>query len=284
MNQNILYKIALILFLLINNFEKDYIRSSIKNNYKTKTNSSIVKIFIMTHKDFDCEIYNPIYNIVADDKKQLKKNYNLDILYASQSTLYNKKRAYSEMSKLYFIYELYKNATISSKYIGLNHYRRYFDFCNNIPNLDNIFENHDVILSRKIKMNLNTRDHYCKNHIFQNFDEIIDIIKEIKPEYYKTAIKASKEKQNYYFNLFIMKKYDFYNYCKFMYDILFEFDKRHNFSSDEDILNYSCKYFNNREEYYYQSRVESFLSERISNIFFKQYFKKIKHCGVKYYS
>ena len=63
----------------------------------------------MTHKDFDCEIYNPIYNIVADDKKQLKKNYNLDILYASQSTLYNKKRAYGEMSKLYFIYQLYVN-------------------------------------------------------------------------------------------------------------------------------------------------------------------------------
>ena len=125
--------------------------------------------------------------------------------------------------KLYFIYELYKNATISSKYIGLNHYRRYFDFCNNIPNLDNIFENHDVILSRKIKTSLNNRDHYCKNHICQDFDEIIDIIKEIKPEYYKTAIKTSKEKQNYYFNLFIMKKYDFYNYCKFMYDILFEF-------------------------------------------------------------
>ena len=80
-----------------------------------------------------------------------------------------------------------------------------------------------------------------------------------------------------------MKKYDFYNYCKFMYDILFEFDKRHNFSSDDDILNYSMKYFYNREEYYYQSRLEGFLSERISNIFFKQYFKKIKHCGVKCY-
>ena len=44
--------------------------------------------------------------IVADDKSQLKNKYNLNILYAKKSKLYKMKRAYCEMAKIYYIYEL----------------------------------------------------------------------------------------------------------------------------------------------------------------------------------
>ena len=40
------------------------------------------------------------------------------------------------------------------KYIGLNHYRRYLKFLNNIPNLDKIFENYDIILNKKLILRL----------------------------------------------------------------------------------------------------------------------------------
>ena len=56
------------------------------------------------------------------------------------------KTTYSEMSKLYYIYQLYKKGIISSKYVGINHYRRYFTFTDNIPNLDEIFKKYDSII------------------------------------------------------------------------------------------------------------------------------------------
>ena len=86
----------------------------------------------------------------------------------------------------------------------------------------------------------------------------------------------------YICNLFIMKTKDFYNYCKFMFDILFEFDKRNNFTSDKEVLNYTKRlYYNNISESNYQSRIEGFLSERLSNIFYAKNFKKIKTFNMK---
>ena len=65
---------------------------------------------------------------------------------------------------------------------------------------------------------------YCRYMFCKNYDEIIDIIKDIKPEYYETAFQTKKLKTIYCCNLFIMKKEDFFNYCEFMFDVLFEFD------------------------------------------------------------
>ena len=279
--QIIIIKIILMLSLITNNIENDnFVYKKIYNYQKFQTNSSLLKIFIMTHKDFDNARNNPIYNIVADDKSQLKNNYSLNIIYANEGNLYNKKKAYSEISKLYFIYQLYKKGKMTSKYIGLNHYRRYFIFGDNVPYLENLFKNYDVILNKQYHLKKSIRKQYCKIHICKNYDEILNIIKETKPEYYKTAKRTSKERKLYICNLFIMKKEDFFKYCKFMFDILFEFDKRNNLTSDDDVLNYSKNYYNNSVDFDYQSRLQSFLSERISNIFFKHHFKRIKEFDI----
>ena len=105
---------------------------------------------------------------------------------------------------------------------------------------------------------------------------MLDIIKKIKPDYYKTAIKTSKERKIYFCNLFIMKKEDFFKYCEFLFDILFEFDKRNNFTSDNDVINYLKSIYNDSDKISYQTRIQGFLSERISNIFFRHNFKRIK--------
>ena len=105
---------------------------------------------------------------------------------------------------------------------------------------------------------------------------MLDIIKDNKPEYYEAAKKVSALKKIYYCNIFIMKKLDFYKYCKFIFDILFEIDKRHNFTSDKDVLKYTKKYFNGSRKYYRQARLQGFLAERVSNIFYYKNFKKIK--------
>ena len=193
-----------------------------------------------------------------------------------KSKLYKMKRAYCEMAIIYYIYELYKTGKLSSKYIGINHYRRYFNFTDNIPDMDAIFQDHDVILNTIYKSPVGVRAHFCRGHICEAYDEIINIIKEIKPDYYETALRVNNIKEIYFCNLFIMKKEDFLKYCEFMFDILFEFDKRHNFKTDDDVLNYAMKFYKSESVYLHQSRLEAFLSERIANIFIYHNFKRIK--------
>ena len=229
----------------------------------------------MAHKDFYNTRNSQVYKIVVDDETQLKNKYNLQVIYANKGKLYPKHKSYAEMSKLYYIYELYRNGTLSSKYIGLNHYRRYFNFLDNIPDLDKIFENYEVILNNKRRIIPNLKRQYCDFTLCKPLEEVTKIIKEKKPEYYKTAIESLNAKDGYFKNMFIMKKADFFKYCEFIYDILFELDRRHNFTSDKDIINYLKNYYPKNLAKYHM-RIQGFLSERLSTIFFKHNFKRIK--------
>ena len=274
LEENKLLKIILIFSLIFNNFEFNYITKQ-RKNYK-REHEPILKIFIMTHKDFTNYRYNPAYIIVADDESQLKNKYELKTIFATKGKLYNMKTAYSEMSKLYYIYQLYKKGIISSKYVGINHYRRYFAFTDNIPNPDEIFKKYDAIIGYPYIKKNGMKFQYCLRHRCENYDEIIDVIKDIKPEYYNMALNVSNETTVYLNNMFIMKKEDFLKYCEFIYDVLFEFDRRHNFTNDDDVLNYVKKYFKENQVISIQQRIQGYLCERIANIFYYQNFKKIK--------
>ena len=138
------------------------------------------------------------------------------------------------------------------------------------------FKYFDVILNKPNFFSESIRQRFCKSHICEMFDEMLDIIRNIKPEYYEASKKVSKSKKIYYYNIFIMKKRDFFKYCEFVFDVLFELDKRNNFTTDNDVLKYTKKYFNNSLESLRQSRMEGFLAERASNIFYFKNFKRIK--------
>ena len=160
---------------------------------------------------------------------------------------------------------------MSSKYVGFNHYRRYFSFLDNISEIDNIFKYYDLIVGEKSRLGRkNVRQNYCYFHICKNYDEMIEIIKDIKPEYYETAKAVTNQNYFYCCNIFIMKKDDFIRYGDFMFELLSEFDKGHNFTSYDSVANY----LKNKkiENYHLQMRIQGFLSERISNIFYVKNF------------
>ena len=77
-----------------------------------------------------------------------------------------------------------------------------------------------------------------------------------------------------------MKKDDFIEYGNFVFGVLFEFDRRNNLNSDEDIKKYIEKNFINKTKFdnivnsiNYQRRLEGFLLERLTNIFYNFKFK-----------
>jgi hypothetical protein len=122
---------------------------------------------------------------------------------------------------------------------------------------------------------------YKLNHNIDDLNMIIDIIDEYYPEYSETAKKYIKSDNFIPCNIFIMKKEMFNNYCNFVFDILDKFNKRMGFTCDIDVFNWVV---NHIEEYCgnrngllksvpYQARIQAFLMERISNIFYNKNFK-----------
>ena len=278
-----------LLLILIKNIRNNLCNGIFKFFKKQKSvtiEEPLLNIFIVTHKDFKNYRYNPVYKIIANDPSKLRDKYDLEVLYCDEnSKLKDMDVAYGEISKFYHVYNLYKSGKMSSQYVGFNHYRRYFSFLDDIPDLDKIFKKYDVILTNQLfiskRNHSNLRSNYCKYHLCRNYDEMIEIIKDKRPEFYEAAIEASNMSLFYSCNMFIMKKRDFINYCEFMFDILFEFDKRHNFKTTKDMQVYMRQYYDEKEVAF-QARTQGFLSERISTIFYHKYFNfsRIKIIGM----
>lgn len=180
--------------------------------------------------------------------------------------------------ELTVIYWMWKN--IDADYYGLFHYRRFLNFksigggyelfheFNNInidrfgwneKDIETLCYNYDIIsspvwnihpigLPNKLMTNY---EFYNKEHFGKDLDLIIDIIKNKYPNIYPYALRSLYSKECFFANMLIMNKKYFNEYCNWVFDILFEAEKR------IDISNYDS----------YQYRIWGFLAERLSNCF-----------------
>lgn len=236
-------------------------------------------LFIATHKDFPNNIiFNPVYKIICDERSQLKSEYKLEIIETSKNNiLYPKKIGYGENAKIYPIWKLYKEGKMSSKYVGLFQYRRLFSFKNDIPDLDKIFCDYDVILPKKFKFRKSIRKQYKFYHFIEFLDLSVDIVKENFPEYYPYAISFMKKNKGNFCNVFIMKKSDFIKWGEFVFGVLLEFDKRLNLTSDYDIellIRNEKRKTHSHYNIEYNLRLQGFLIERLGNIFYDKHFSR----------
>ncbi len=225
-----------------------------------------LNIFIACHKQ--CELpnkdcYIPLH-VGAEGKK--------DLGFTKDSTGENislKNPNYCELTGLYW---MWKNS--KSKYIGLVHYRRYFfrkikehsiDKIISKDEVLNILNEYDVIVPKKTKLiGLTTREQFAKYHNVKDYDICRDIIEEKYPDYVEAFDTVSNRKYFYAFNMCIMNKKSFDNYCKWLFDILFEVEKR------VDMSNYTD----------YEKRLFGFLSERLFNVWLEKNNLKLKELAV----
>lgn len=192
-----------------------------------------IKVIIATHKKYEMpsdEMYLPVH--VGAEGKQ-------DLGYTKDNTGDNislKNPYFCELTGLYWAWK-----NLNSEYIGLAHYRRHFtdkkfrskDVSKNISNaismnkVDKILDSVDVILPKKRNYYIeNLYDHYKHTMYVEPLDETRKIIEEKYPEYLKEFDKLHKRTSAHMFNMFIMKKDILDGYCKWLFDILFELDKR----------------------------------------------------------
>lgn len=255
---------------IISNYSLGGISSNVKElfdekkkylNIESKNN---LDIYICTHKDFTSKVKNPAYKIVWGNKI----NYDL-----TKNGL--KDDFYSELYQFKFVNE---NVQLK-KYVGFCHYRRYFSFMDNIPDMDEIFKNYDIIIGKPIQCKSTIKEQYSKCHSIEDLYIIGGIIADKYPSYSNAWHNFLNGNIFIPYNMFIMKSEDFKEYIKFVFDIMDEYIKIVGTDIRKRIENNKEKYLksfypNNTVDYQY--RIGGYIAERLTNLFIMTHFKKMK--------
>lgn len=244
----------------------------------------MVKIFIVTHKEkplLSNEMFIPIQvgnnNAITPD---IVRDNTLD-------NISNKNSNYCELTATYWIWKNIQNA----EYIGICHYRRYFNFFNPWYNLKpstqkkinsddfkktktflsgtkkthnkitSILKKYDIILCKPYKFkNTSLSENYCADHRESDWELTKKIITEKYPEYTESIIKYLDKGQLFHIgNMMICSKEKFDAYQNWLFSILFELETKIEIPQDQ-----------------YQARVFGFISERLLNLYIYHNEFKIK--------
>lgn len=188
-----------------------------------------IKVIIATHKEYEMpkdEMYLPLH-VGAEGKK--------DICYTKDNTGDNISQKNPFFCELTGLYWAWKN--LDANYVGLAHYRRHFSLKKKSKNkFDNVLtlkeaeellKNTDVILPKKRNYIIETLyNHYKHTMYVEPLDETRNVIKKLYPDYLDEFDKLKTRRSAHMLNMFIMKKEIFDGYCKWLFDILFELEKR----------------------------------------------------------
>lgn len=215
--------------------------------------SKKITIYVATHKkaEFPKEkIYKPIRVGAALNSDDF--GYQRDDI---GDNISNKNKSFCELTATYWIMKNDK-----SDIVGLTHYRRYFFKKHKNNKLENVLSEQDIREILKDKdiivpnstfiIKHNAEKSWEKTHIKKDYDECRKIIAEKYPDYVEAFEQFSKSRFLYICNMFIARKEIFDEYYKWLFDILFELEKR------TDISNYDD----------YNKRLFGFMSERLFNV------------------
>ena len=220
-------------------------------------------IYVITHKSINCTLPEKYFYLqvgaainggfaeITDDK-----NENISI----------KNQNYCELTGIYW---LWKNC--ADAYIGITHYRRFFYSCDSLISYDEsikILQEYDVILPKKYYSKRTNNEHYVSDKVGCGYLKDIEVLRDVLEEKYKDYLphynEYMKRKNSYYYNMMICKKELFDQYCSWLFDILFEVEKR------IDLSEYDS----------YKKRIFGFMSERLLNIWIDKNKLKIKELFV----
>jgi hypothetical protein len=241
-----------------------------------------IKILICTHKHF---------NYIADDSflpiHVGKEISNLTLPYQPDNegkNISSKNKNYCELTALYWAW---KNLE-KTEYIGLCHYRRFFDFeksktfntleeinedyfTSNFSNYifqEQIMNDFDIILSKPLIKTRSLFSHYSKSHHNEDFDILQQTINELFPDYSNSFHKIMNGNNELSpFNMFIAKNEFLSDYSTWLFTILEEVEKRISISQNP-----------------YQERVLGFMAERLLNVYVFHNNLKVNYLPVHFIS
>lgn len=193
-----------------------------------------IKIIVAAHKKYkmpEDKMYVPV-QVGAEGKNKIE-GYQLD---NEGDNISSKNSYFCELTGLYWAWK-----NLNANYIGLSHYRRHFSVEKHIAKetdkkfksvlnekeLRDILKDTDVVLAKKRNYYIESLySHYEHTMYIEPLDETRKIIEEKYPDYLEEFDKLHKRTSAHMFNMFIMKKEILNEYCTWLFDILFELEKR----------------------------------------------------------
>jgi hypothetical protein len=252
------------------------------NNKKVTPIENFVKFdnidfFICSYKNYEPKVTNPVFKTLSVGNNSELNGENI-LRDDTGDNISHMNNFYSELTGYYWVWKNYQ----TKDWVGFCHYRRYFDFFDDIPDLDSM--NCDIVVPQGISCYPNLWKHYTACHNIKDLELVCDIAKEkfsITNDVIEEALH--KNKILYSFNMFIMKKELFNEYCEFIFGVLGEYLNRKNISSPDDVVkmvetdknNYLKKWEPN-SKVLYQSRIGGFLAERLFTIWIAWKSLKVK--------
>ena len=118
--------------------------------------------------------------------------------------------------------------------------------------MEQLIQDCDVLLPKKRHYYIETNyNQYAHAHHAVDLDTTREIIAEKCPEYLAEFDKCMKKRGCHIFNMFIMSRDVFERYCSWLFDILFELERRLDISAYNDN----------------DARIFGFVSERLMDVF-----------------
>lgn len=228
---------------------------------------SNIKIFICAHKEVPLPQHPYFLPIQAGAALHEQiPGYQPD---SEGDNISAKNPHFCELTCHYWAWKNLKNVDI----VGLNHYRRYFDFQKKwpqfsadkhfistesflsqpyvFPNLEEMLQSYDIILPIARHWRVCNTQQYGEYHIAKDWEILRQIIKERSPQYipaFERTMDHSNRSVGY--NMFITHWKNFDAYSEWLFDILFEVERRVPPIADP-----------------IQSRIYGYMSERLINVF-----------------
>ena len=194
---------------------------------------------------------------------------DLDLGFLTDNTgdnISSKNASYCELTALYWAWKNLKDVD----YIGLAHYRRYFDFSSNkfceviatenaaydckedFNAISGLLKKYDIIAPRPNILPYSVGTDYAIAHYSEDMRCVQEIIQKDFHEYYGAFVDTIHKSNSLSpYNMFITRWDIFDEYCRFLFGVLSEMEK-----------------FTHLEHYNpYQKRIYGFIAERLWNVF-----------------
>ena len=185
-------------------------------------NQNKVIILVACHKPDKAkknEVYIPIHvgRSISKYKEEMKDMIGDD----TGDNISEKNPFYSELTAQYWAWK-----NLNSEYVGLCHYRRYFEKEITVENVDIIIDSkYDVLQVRPIVEKQSIANKLITSTCLEDFIILIKCIKKLYHEYLEDTKSVLRGNKNSPFNMFVMRKNEFDKFAEWQFNILFETEK-----------------------------------------------------------
>lgn len=234
-----------------------------------------MKIYVVTHKDFDKPELPDIYASMQVGTSINKKLENMDYYDNTGDNISQRNLVYNEMTAAYWIW---KNS--KEDIVGLCHYRRYFVHFKGLVDrfvrnkitgfiekkwIEKKLKKYDAIVHvvTYFPNGTNLLQSSVKVKNGKDFEVVKEVLTDLYPDYLDAFDKVMNSKTAHLFNMIITKKDTYDAYCEWIFGVLFEVENRLRAAGEENF-----------------SRRMGMLAERLQDVWLVKNELKLKQCFV----